>query len=367
MSSRNFLIAVFHAAILIILLASCSQAVEITPTIKGTTGRPATTTGLARLDTPAPTGPVGPAPAIAFDLTSGAAGLQGTSALIWLSGNRIAVAGTAGVALIGLPTQGAEPQALQQSALASGDNPTFLTASPTKTGITWVSAGNTVQYWDTSLADQAKVLISADNLVTGLAINPPGNIVAYATTHGELVQLDVTNNTVIQNWQIPGWLTNLSYSPDNNFLAGVDLANFTATIFSQDGQVERQLAWAGSASSTLYGGYLSPDWTIIAWVAQSAVQLMNASSGQEGPLLNHEDAVSSIAWSPDSKIIATAAAMTSDGELNPVVYVWSPDLDQPITTIVQNAPVQSLSFSPDGLSLAVLDVSGSVQIFNLSR
>ena len=353
--------------LLIILLAACSQALGTAPTITRRADSPTSTTGPSGSITDTPAGLVGPTPAAALDLMSGSADLRDSSALIWLSGDRIAVAVAAGVALIGIPTLGPAPQAAQRLAIANGESPTFLTTSPTKTNVAWVSGGNTVAYWDTSIAEQAKIIVSSENPITGLAINPQGNLAAYATTQGDLVQVDLSNQTVAWDWQVPGWLVNLSYSPDNQSLAGIDLANFTATIYSQDGQVEKQLAWSGTASSSLYGGFFSPDWTLIAWVAQGAVQLMDVSSGQEGSLLNHQDAVSSVVWSPDSKIIATSAAMFNDGNLEPVVYLWSPNLDTPISTLPQKAAVQSISFSPDGQSLAVLDVSGSVQIFNLSR
>ena len=188
---------------------------------------------------------------------------------------------------------------------------------------------------------------------------------AAATLQGEITQLSTGSEGSPLTWQAPAWLSNLSYSPDGARLGGVDLATFTVYIFSLDGIVQQKLEWTSSASPNLYGAFFSPDWSRIAWAARSAVQIMEIPSSEQGPLLNHEDYVSAVQWSPDSQVLATAAAQNTGGGSIPIVILWNPANGQILKTFVQQFAVQSLSFSPDSRKLAVMDVNGDLQVFSI--
>jgi hypothetical protein len=83
------------------------------------------------------------------------------------------------------------------------------------------------------------------------------------------------NSPSAQNWSLPTWLANLSFSPDGSQLAGADLANFSIYFLNvATGDVVHKLEWLDSVTPALYGVQLSPDWRYAAWVSQNVIQIM---------------------------------------------------------------------------------------------
>ena len=194
-------------------------------------------------------------------------------------------------------------------------------------------------------------------------MSPVSDRLTYANIKGQITTIDIANNSTSSTWQAPVWLSNLSYSPDGSSIAGVDLGNFTAYVYSLDGVMLTRYTWDQSTSPVLYGGYFSPDWTKIAWVARSTLQVMTIPDGKFKPSLDHQDAVSAFAWSPDSKIIATASAVVGGDRPTPLVYLWDAEANNLQKTITTENPIQSLSFSPDSTELAILDAKGVMMVF----
>ena len=110
----------------------------------------------------------------------------------------------------------------------------------------------------------------------------------------------------------------------------------------------------------------SPDWNRLAWVARGTVLIMDVISGYTLAELSHEDFVQAIAWSVDSSILATAAAGSSDGQLQPYVYLWDSSSGALLNKLSQPGSVLSMSFSPDGRELAVLSSGGALQVWKVS-
>jgi WD40 repeat protein len=172
---------------------------------------------------------------------------------------------------------------------------------------------------------------------------------------------------ITQKWRQNAWLSDLSFSSDGRYLAGVDASSLTATIYTRDGQLVKQLKWTDAVNPSLFGAFFSPDWKKLAWVSQGAVQFMDVGTGKTTVLLNHEDAVSSIAWAPNSLLFATSSTITQGGEITAAVLVWDSNTGKLLYTYPQTSPVQSISFAPDNLNLAVLDVDGQLHIWALDK
>jgi WD40 repeat protein len=286
--------------------------------------------------------------------------------IIWLPESKFAVAAQYSVGIFEVPLTGPTAQiSPPMQAQSQTTNPLFLAASENGNSIAWVSSEKDVQFWSLS-SGSAEQIATANAAVTSLTLNSQGDRLAFATFDAQVSQIQDPANPVIENWNAPEWLSNLSFSPDGSHLAGVDLANFVIYVFSLDGKIEKTLEWTGSASANLYGAYISPDWKEVAWVAREAVQIMDMTTGGEGAILNHKDPVSAIAWTLNSEFLATASLSMNGDEIEPVIYIWDPSKDIPIKTLPQMAPIQSLTFSPDGQDLAVLDTKGEVRVFDIN-
>jgi len=264
------------------------------------------------------------------------------------------------------PTAGVAPQDLSPGSEAVAPaRPALLSVARDQDVLAWVGQEHLVTVWK-SLIGQQQIIDETKTPVTGLALSDRGNELAYSTYDGALVIQDLTGGVMTQAWQAPSWLTNMIFSQDGRLLGGIDLANFTAYIFNvESGEIERMLQWRESASPALYGAYFSPNWQSLAWVARGTVQIMDVSNGELGALLSHEDFVSAVAWAPDERLLATAAAGTVNGEFVPLVILWDVTSGRSLHTLVLKAAVQSMAFSPDGRQLAVLNSTGFLQTWIL--
>jgi WD40 repeat protein len=291
---------------------------------------------------------------------------------VWLpDGSGIVLAAPGGVARQSLPSpemraQGVVPQA---SAILPADRPGLLTSARMTGEVAWASSEETIYVWNSSQDASGRIVAEGQSPVTGLALSPSGDKLAYSITSHILTVRDVANVQNSQSWNLPAWLTNLSYSPDGKRIGGVDLPNFMVYILDINSgkPVSQTLEWMESPSQALYGVYFSLDWEKVAWVAQAAVQVMDVADGKLGVLLSHEDFVSALAWAPDGRTLATASAATLDGKLMPVVIIWDAMTGVRLYLLPQEAVAQKLSFSPDGNGLAVLDSSGSLKVWDIPR
>lgn len=352
----------FHFAWIVMFLVSCNivpgSEISSTPT------RPSILPGVSTQKSTIKTGE----PLFALDLSSPQGLKNAITSLIWLPDGKFVMAGSGGISLYQSPNAGLQPQVAPsfQSQIVA-ENPILLSASPDGSDLAWVAADRMVVFWETAKTSNAIIIRTSDFPITGLAINPNKEDLAYSNVKGEMVIWGINSHDVIHNWKQSSWLSDLSFSPDGQYLAGVDLASFTATIYTLDGQVHKQLEWTDAVYPSLNGGFFSPNWKKIAWVAQSVVQIVDVNSGENSFLLSHEDAVGTIAWASNSITLASSATIAQGGEINAAVFVWNSDTGKLLQTIPQTSPVQSISFAPDNRSLAIVDTAGRMQIWTLNQ
>jgi WD40 repeat protein len=307
-------------------------------------------------------------PVISLDLSTNQANKQVLTSLLWLQDGRFVLTGIAGISLYQLPKAGLQPQAAPAfKSQIVAENPTLLTSTPDGIDLAWISAERTVVYWNTAQSSAAANITASDSPVTGLALNPNKKDLAYSTLKGEILLWGSGSQSITQKWQQNAWLSDLSFSPDGQYLAGVDPSGLTATIFTQDGHVLKQLEWTDAVNPSLFGAFFSPDWKKLAWVSQSVVQFMDVTTGKTTVLLSHEDAVGAIAWAPDSLMFATSSTINQGGDIIAAVMVWDSNTGKLKHTYPQTSPVQSIAFAPDNQSLAVLDIAGQLHVWRLDQ
>lgn len=245
----------------------------------------------------------------------------------------------------------------------AASNPKMLSVASSGDILAWVDNDSQIRIWDLKLSSDQTVCTQAESVID-LIFDPTGTKLVASI-----------GNQSIQNWRIngdeagplinyPGWLVDLDFSPDGKQMAGASQDEFATIIFdAASGSEQSRLVWVDHASPVLYGALFSPDWKTLAWVARGTIQLMDVQSEELGPMLGHEDFIVSTAWSPDSDLIAAAAAGTVDGEYKPLITLWNPTSGQSVASLVHDSPLLQIAFSPDGSQLVSLDTDGKIHIW----
>ena len=258
---------------------------------------------------------------------------------------------------------------LAETGRFSAPNATLLAISPDGSLLAWAGEDNTVHVRSISAGSELNTLGKHPARLTSLAFSPDSKTLAVSTSEENTIELwDPAQGQKLATWKLPYWSTSLTFSPDGKQLAGVDGENFTVHIYAvPGGEEQRALAWTDHASPVLYDARFTPDWKTLAWVTRGTIQLMDVASEQFGSSLSHEDFVSAVAISPDSRLLASAAAGTLEGNFVPAIFLWDLSTGEQIHALAQDQPVTSLAFSPDGRSLAILTSDNVLKLWEVPK
>lgn len=287
----------------------------------------------------------------------------GANSFVWLpAGQGIVLTTENGLAFY---NRNASAQAISP---VQADRPFNLAFSSLLNALAWSTPDDAIHVWSLSERRMLQTIGKTQGVVTSLAFSPQNSRIAAATGDGQVEIWDASTGELVSQWQLPGWLASLAYSPDGRLLGGADPANFLVRILDVGtGQLVRSLEWSDHASPALYGAYFSPDWNRVAWVSRATVHVASAVAVETGLDLLHEDFVSAVAWSPDGQLLASAAAATVNGSFQPAVILWDAATGRQVGVFAQPGAVLSLSFSADGRELAVLLNGGALNVLRIVR
>jgi RNA polymerase sigma factor (sigma-70 family) len=97
----------------------------------------------------------------------------------------------------------------------------------------------------------------------------------------------------------------------------------------------------------IYRGVTSPDGKLDAVVHEKSLILLDTATGKElRRFQGHTDAIKSLAFSPDGKLLASAGKDTA-------VFLWEIQSGKQVAKFVAQFPVESIIFSPDGKTLRI--------------
>jgi WD40 repeat protein len=220
-----------------------------------------------------------------------------------------------------------------------------------------VQAKHGVLLWGPDRGREPRDLSLDLGLVNTGQFSPDGKMLACACEEG----LALVDTTTFQCHAFPQAerTASVAFSPDSQFLAianellgQVRLWNVTST---------REVAVLGNPTrldDTIHSVACSRNALVVA--SGRTVHKWNlAGSGEILNLAGHRMAITSIAFSPDGKLLASAAK-------DRVVKIWDPSTGRLVRQLPDfGAEVETLAFSPDGKMLATGDWAGAIQIWDV--
>ncbi|MDE0017142.1 MAG: T9SS type A sorting domain-containing protein [Candidatus Poribacteria bacterium] len=217
-------------------------------------------------------------------------------------------------------------------------------------GKTLASGGVDKLYlWDIDSGTRKLSITGHTDGVYSIAFSPDSKTLASGSR--EQIHLwDIGTSTHEATLFVGDWATNasLDFSPDGNMLASeagslihlwdVNSRTHSATIRRHDGTTSSYVRYRSIA--------LSRDGRFLARSASNSVQLWYVGRTYKKTLTGHTDEVTSVAFSYDSRTLAS-------GSVDHTVRLWDVDTDVHKATFAGHTDiVVSVAFSPDGSRLA---------------
>jgi WD40 repeat protein len=235
-----------------------------------------------------------------------------------------------------------------------------------------VSAGDdhTVRLWDVETGLQRFCLQSHQDYVQSVAFSPDGRWIASASKDQTIRLWEVESGREwVRMTGHAGWIRSVAFSPDGRRVVS---GGSDRTVRLWDVETGKELVRLEGHQSVVWCVAFSPDnrrvasgsagWSLRAWDAErGTVCVWDAESGQLLQRLEgHEKGVSSIAFSPDGRHIATASY---DG----TIRLWDLDRGLQVQCLTgHRGEIAGIAFSADGLRLGSGGGDKTVRLWDMS-
>lgn len=243
--------------------------------------------------------------------------------------------------------------------LAQLEKSASLQASTGALNCAWSSDSSSVVLMDITWAGLYKAdaleltgEFTGDESTALYAVSPDVTLAAYSLDGKKIQLYDFATKadrlSITPDFQYTG----VFFSPDGTRLA-VDSLDAIEVVIYDTATGERVNSLSGfETAAPVYSADFSPDGSNLLWLSRGTAQPMEISSRTLKPALSHEDFISAARMSRDNSKIATAAAGTLNGEMQPLVTLWDTQSGAVLWQMGNAEYFSSLDFSPDDTILA---------------
>jgi serine/threonine protein kinase/Tol biopolymer transport system component len=216
-----------------------------------------------------------------------------------------------------------------------------------------------IRLWDVAGRRQRATLTGHTASVYGVAFSPDGGLLASAAADDTLRLWDVAGGR--QRAVLTGHtneITGVAFSSEGRLVAS---ASSVDGVGIWDVGTGRQRFDLAGHTSEIQAVAFSPDGRLLASASSDGtVRLWDVAGGTQRAALQHDGPLSSVTFSADGELIATCLGF------DPTVTLWEVASGERRATLVgdeDGGRVEDLAFSPDGTTLAAVDLFGTVTLW----
>jgi len=217
-------------------------------------------------------------------------------------------------------------------------------------------ADDIIRFWDVASGAHLKTIKNSPDTPNQIVFSPDGSTLVCAGGGGTMRFWDVVTTTPIRTLTgYPDLFRDIVYSPDGNKIVAVSAgpiiqiwdsrtSKLIKTYFVDSLRRIDHIAYSSDGITLAYGGVAN---------AYYAVGLMNTETGEHGRVFRgHKDSISSIAFSPDGKTLAS-------GDESGIINIWDTATGESQKELTWEEDIRTLEFLPDGQTLVGTHYQGA--------
>jgi len=224
-----------------------------------------------------------------------------------------------------------------------------------------VAATPEVRVYSVTTGKQISTLADRAEDVYSLDFSPDGTKLLSGNRKGNVIISEVSTGRTEAKLNSRNMYYCAVFSPDGKKTASADLDGKIKIWDVASARIEKTLSGHQGVARQLS---FSPDGRMVASAGDdNTVRLWDVATGQQLKQPLGSDRVERLTFAPDGKRLVT---VSYDG----TVVLWEPNAMQEVVTLRrggQNGPPSSVSFSGDGLILAVSDEGGAVKVWQAGQ
>jgi len=193
---------------------------------------------------------------------------------------------------------------------------------------------------------------TGDEYTALYAVSPDEGLAAYSLD-GIKIQLYDFNTKADRISITPEFqFGSVFFSPDGSLLAVDSLETIEVRLFDTSAGTEVNRLSGFETAAPVYQALFSSDGSALLWLSRGTAQPMDIATQKLDPALSHEDFIAAARISRDNTKVATAAAGTLNGEMQPLITLWNSQNGQDLWQKGNPEYFSSLDFSMDDSLLA---------------